>query len=233
MQSCDPVTGLCSVDTSKDVEVATVHYVGDPMCSWCWGISPGLKTLEMYAAAQGVGFRVTVGGLRPGGGDPWNDQFKSFLHDEWTHIATTTGQPFGFKLLERPIFNYDTEPACRAIVVARRIFDEESAPSPSTYAFFCAVQRSFYVDGKDLSETNSYLDACDEAGLDFGKFSRAFLTDRAREITRQDFASARRWGVRSFPALVLERKGSIRPLSSGYVTGQKLIDRLKSALSLA
>ncbi len=38
-------------------------YVGDPMCSWCWGIAPQLDTL--VRTHPDIPLRIVVGGLRP------------------------------------------------------------------------------------------------------------------------------------------------------------------------
>ncbi|MEK7946242.1 DsbA family protein [Pigmentiphaga sp. YJ18] len=232
MPSCDTSAGLCSIDAPRADQDAVIHYFGDPMCSWCWGLSPSLKVLEAHATERGIGFQITVGGLRAGGGDPWIDGFKRFLRKEWTHVAEATGQPFGFTLLDRPSFNYDTEPACRAIVVARRLFAEGGFPASSTYEFFSAVQRTFYVEGMDLSQSSSYVDACAATGLDLGRFTSAFASDEARKAAAQDFAKARNFEVRSFPTLLVERGGRMLPLSSGYATGRQMIDRLDALLAV-
>ena len=125
---CDPETGLCTpapldgetieIDYRNDVEVI---YVGDPMCSWCWGISPQLNQLKEKARANQISYQIVLGGLRPGGGDEWNENFKNFLKHHWEEVNTRSGQPFGFELFERDTFNYDTEPACRAVVAMRSL----------------------------------------------------------------------------------------------------------------
>ena len=38
-------------------------YVGDPMCSWCWGFAPALEQLERR---YGLPLKVVMGGLRTG-----------------------------------------------------------------------------------------------------------------------------------------------------------------------
>ncbi|MEO0573357.1 MAG: hypothetical protein AAF039_16765 [Bacteroidota bacterium] len=117
--NCDEETGLCSPaplayqqhgasNTSKGVEVI---YIGDPMCSWCWGISKHLFKLRAYQKATQGTFKIVVGGLRPGGGDAWDDKFKGYLRHHWDQVNKTSGQPFGSKLLDRDHFNYDTEPS--------------------------------------------------------------------------------------------------------------------------
>ena len=84
---CDPETGLCEIPdfTTENVEEikwegdTEIIYVGDPMCSWCWGISPQLNALERYGKQQGIPFRLVLGGLRGEGDQAWNQEFKDYL----------------------------------------------------------------------------------------------------------------------------------------------------------
>ncbi len=63
---CDPVTGACQLsDRDKTVDSAVpamrsgwaVHYIGDPMCSWCWGMTPTVAAVEAFCEAEGIGRR--------------------------------------------------------------------------------------------------------------------------------------------------------------------------------
>ena len=54
-QYCDPVTGEYTAadlrNGSMDEPILSdleIIYVGDPMCSWCWGISNHLKELKNH-----------------------------------------------------------------------------------------------------------------------------------------------------------------------------------------
>lgn len=238
MMQCDPTTGSCllpdespgtqrQTTTSSDI---VIRYVGDPMCSWCWGISPAVKQLAEYCDQHGLSFVMTMGGLRAGGGDPWNLAFKAFLRQEWSHIQKTTGQPFGFSLLEAAQFNYDTEPACRAVATASLLLAERGLPSSAALPFLAATQYKFYVDGQDPKTEAFYHDICDRVGLPFEEFSQTFTSQRAREAVSQDFALCRQWGVRSFPTLLLERHGEISLLATGYVDSETLLNRLSAQL---
>jgi len=87
---CDPITGLCTIpdfdapsETISWKQGEELIYIGDPMCSWCWGISPELNALERYATSENIPFKVLMGGLRPGGGEEWNDEFKGYLRHHW------------------------------------------------------------------------------------------------------------------------------------------------------
>ena len=61
MMKCDPVTGVCVLpEPDKRVDGAAVvakrgwavRYIGDPMCSWCWGISPTVDEVEAFHQAR-------------------------------------------------------------------------------------------------------------------------------------------------------------------------------------
>ncbi len=236
MPTCDPVLGGCllsDAESSAPARVATrdsgwtVHYVGDPMCSWCWGISPTVKKLEAYCIENGLDFSLVVGGLRSGGGDFWGESFKSFLRHEWTHIHEMTGQPFGFSLLDASFFDYDTEPACRAVVAATALARECGLPRTTPLAFFSAIQQAFYVEGKDPKEMEFYRTICDAVGLDFKRFCQEFTSARALKDVKADFARCRDWGVRSFPSILIEKSGNTRLLAAGYTTPDALIARVE------
>lgn len=237
---CDPQTGTCLVPDSHSDAAAThtaypgiaVRYVGDPMCSWCWGISPALKALEDFCAAEGIEFSVVVGGLRVGGGDPWTAQFKAFLRQEWAHISEVTGQPIGFHLLDAEEFNYDTEPACRAVVSVQLLQAQQQLPPASVLQFFTAVQRKFYVEGADPRFSEFYAEPCAEVGLDFAEFRALFESVQAKHATADVFAQRHAWQVRSFPTLLLEHHGQRTTLSSGFVTADQVLTTLQHQLAL-
>lgn len=51
---CDEKLGVCSVkevDLKDELELEqpTLFYIGDPMCSWCYGMSDILKILKNTA----------------------------------------------------------------------------------------------------------------------------------------------------------------------------------------
>lgn len=232
---CDAETGSCQLPPEKSLRetpgqtarsLDAVHYIGDPMCSWCWGISPVVTAIAQFCESRDIAFSMTMGGLRAGGGDTWNEKFKGFLENEWKHIGAKTGQPFGFGLLDRPEFNYDTEPACRAIVTVQMLQQRQHLAEGLPLRFFSAVQRKFYVDGHDPKEIGFYRDICDELAVDFAEFSETFSSPSAIQATQQAFAQCRQWGVRSFPTLLIQTGGELRTLANGYVTEEAALQRL-------
>lgn len=249
---CDPVTGVCSVpdldepadsvDSVEPVESAAlaaansrrpwaVRYIGDPMCSWCWGISPTVAAVEAFCDAEGIEFSITMGGLRPGGGDPWTAEFKDFLRNEWHHITQATGQPFGFTLLDAAHFDYDTEPACRAVATVKLLQARNQLPNSTALEFFSEVQRKFYVEGQDPKVADFYAGICANLGLDFKEFHAVFDSSEGLQAVQQEFIRCRQWGVRSFPTLLLEHDGKTQPLAAGFVTTEQALSRLRQEIA--
>ena len=216
---CDPATGLCTpaplaesnvtIEWREDVEII---YVGDPMCSWCWGISPQLNQLKRKGEEVGIPYRIVVGGLRPGGGDEWNDKFKDFLKHHWEEVNERSGQPFGYELFDLDAFNYDTEPSCRAVVVARQLAPDQEE------RFFELVQHHFYVKNKDPKTTEFYRPICLELGIDFEAFAKSFESIEAQQLTQVDFQLNRQWGVRGFPTVILRVGTQMYGLATGFAT---------------
>ncbi len=233
--TCDLETGLCTPAVTPGGPAREVRapveeeilYVGDPMCSWCWGLSPALERLQAHARERGIPFSVVVGGLRPGGGDPWTPAFKAFLRHHWEEIGERAGQPFSMKLLERQRFNYDTEPSCRAVVVARELLRERGAED-RLYPFFSAIQRKFFAESADPTEVSFYETISAEHGIDFATFRKRFESAEARAATAAEFALSRQLGVSAFPTVLLRRREAVRPIAVGFSTAEAMIGAIGS-----
>ncbi len=214
---CDPETGLCTLPEFEGAATETVWregqeiiYIGDPMCSWCWGISPELNALQRFGTQQGIPLTLTMGGLRPGGGEAWNDQFKNFLKHHWQEVSERSGQPFGYELFELESFDYDTEPACRAVVTVRQIDPEK------TLSFYEYVQHHFYVKSEDPKQVEFYRPICEKLGIDFTQFSTLFPSDEMKQLTAEDFSTSRSWGIRGFPSVIYRDGDQLHLIARGY-----------------
>ncbi|NOQ70769.1 MAG: DsbA family protein [Crocinitomix sp.] len=195
-------------------------YVGDAMCSWCHGIAPELDQLKNDHSD--LDFKLVMGGLRPYNTEKAIDM-ADFLKSHWVEIEERTGQPFTHDILKDPDFVYDTEPASRAVVVARMM-------NPAIeYDFFKAVQMAFYRDNFNTNNVATYLPLASEFGLDPVKFEELFNSNEAKEHTKGDFQITQQMGINSFPSMVLKKKGQFTLIAKGY---QKAADINKIIASL-
>ncbi len=200
-----------------------ILYVADPMCSWCWGFSPVIEAIAAAAAGR-AWVKVVVGGLRPGTPEPMTAPAKAAVRQHWEHVLAETGQPFDFGFFEHAAFVYDTEPACRAVVVVRGLDPAAALP------YFASVQRAFYAGGRDVTAGDVLADLA--AGfVEAGAFRERFVAPEWLAATRSDFALAQTLGIAGFPAVVLADDDGYRLLTMGYQPFEALRAPLEQWLS--
>ncbi len=185
-------------------------YIGDPMCSWCWGFAP---VLERLVAAHDLELRIVVGGLRPGpAAQPLTERLRSFLLHHWDQVAAASGQPFDRDALiaRPPTWKYDTELPARAVVTIRAMAPHLELP------LFFSLQEAFYARGDDITDPGLYPGLVTDLGVSAEEFSRRLAAERSRRAAHEDFATARRLGVTGFPTTLLAAGGRYRMLAAGY-----------------
>jgi putative protein-disulfide isomerase len=185
-------------------------YIGDPMCSWCWGFSPVMLALAKQCHGRAK-VSVVMGGLHPGTTEPQDQERKDFLRHHWKEVNERTDQPFSYGLLDRNDFVYDTEPACRAVVTARTMQDDMIA-----LEFFSKLQRAFYVDNSDIPKQGVLVRLAEEFGFEKGPFEAQFASNEMIEQTAADFEHARSMGVTGFPTVIVKHKNQYACLTWGY-----------------
>lgn len=202
--------------------------IADPMCSWCYGF--GKEVTELHSVIPQLELEVVVGGLRPGETAvmPREQRVARLAH--WSRVESVSGLPFNREaFLSNDNLVYDTEPACRAVVTARRL-----APEVDQLAVLRAIQHAFYADGMDVTkgENLAAVGAGALSSLGFPTTEDAFLKEwrspEAMADTRDDFLRARRWGVSSFPSLLLEDGAKLYNLAPGYVDAGQLVSRVRT-----
>ena len=201
-------------------------YIADPMCAWSYGFGPELAAL--LEGVPGLPVDVVVGGLRPYSKNALDANERAGLKAQWEKVAKETGLPFSFDILSMDNFAFDTEPACRAVVAARKL-----APEASLYVFH-EIQRMFFSEGKDVTQADVLADiasrALGEQGFPVEKadFLAMWSSDLAVKTTNEDFVLTAKWELNAFPTLVLERDGALDLVTTGYVAMPRLIELLLS-----
>ncbi len=195
-------------------------YVGDPMCSWCWGFAPEIESL-----ADQYPVEVVVGGLRPGpSAQPLDDRMAASLRHHWVEVSERTNQPFDTAFLDRRDgWVYDTEPAAVAVALIREM-DE-----PSTLDYFITVQHAFYVDGRDVTDFDVLTDLTGDLDVDREAFRERLESDEAKKMAWGDFSRSRNWGIGGFPALIGDlADGQLALLARGWTEAGLIRARINS-----
>ncbi len=184
-------------------------YVMDPMCSWCWGFAPVVQALTAQAQARGIGADLVVGGLRQER-IAMDQAGRERTASYWHAVHEASGQPFNFECGLPEGLVYDTEPACRALVVAR------SLDAQASWTLAGLIQRAFYVEGRNVTLPRQLLELAETAGLSRAEFADRFDSQAVRDATAADFNWARNLGIAGFPTLLAEHKGQLALLTNGY-----------------
>lgn len=205
-------------------------YVGDPMCSWSYGF--GKELAGLGAMHPGLRLHIVAGGLRVGPGEVLDQQGKQFRLRHWDRVQASSGLPFDrAAFLAREDFVYDTEPASRAFVAARRL-----APQADLLAVFRRLQHAFYAEGRDITSGRTLAEVAvgelQAQGLDIEirGFEAEWRSEDAILETRADFRLARMLGADSFPSLLLDTGRGIVEISQGYAEAGLLDMRLRGVM---
>ncbi len=191
--------------SAPDLELV---YIGDPMCSWCWGFNPVLEALD---ARYDFPLRVVVGGLRPGpNAEAMDDKMAAFIAHHWHQVEAASGQPFDHAILQRRGWRYDTELPCVAVVAMRELAPER------TLAFFARLHRAFYAEGVDITAADAYPALAGGFAPDVDAFMAALRSPGVKQRAWRDFAWARQMGVSGFPTLLLRSGEQWIPVTYGY-----------------
>jgi putative protein-disulfide isomerase len=196
-------------------------YFADPMCSWCYGFSPVIGAIAERFEDR-MPLTLVMGGLRAGNTAAMRQQDKGYIREAWTRVNAATGQPFDFGFFEREGFIYDTEPACRAVVAARRLMPRLAL------GFMGRVQQAFYAENRDMTSGDEITDVAEEAGFERKEFADALLAPDTRNETFRDFLTAQQLGIHGFPTLIAgsEQEGYAL-ITNGYRPLDDILDPLE------
>ena len=213
---------LMMANTMNSQDKPTLIYVGDPMCSWCYGFGHEIED-AITELGEEIQLEVVMGGLRPYNTQTMAD-LKDFLSDHWKHVYEASGQPFQYGILDTKLL-YDTEPACRAVMIAREL----QASTVMTY--FHNVQTAFYAENKNPHLTGTYADIAESMGIDRITFVNKFESKEYKASIKNDFLRASQLGVRSFPTVLLSVNGETKVVSAGYSKAEKVVEVVKSLMN--
>ena len=185
-----------------------IIFVVDPMCSWCWGFSPVIEALRKSDTTT---FSLILGGLRAKGEMTWDEHSKRYLQGHWEQVATSTGQPFSNALFEKEHFDYDTHPACKAVLSVRECFGMKKA-----FEYLHTIQEAFYTKGKDITQPEVLMKVLDYIDVDIKKFDTFYKSERAQTLMEHDFAKARSMGANAFPSVVIIDEEGHMVCQKGY-----------------
>ena len=183
------------------MSAATLHYIYDPLCGWCYGAEPLL-----HAAHSVLPIQLHGGGMMTGANrQSVSPQLRDYVMPHDRRIAEYTGQPFGEAYFEGLLRDhdavFDSAPPITAVLAAEKI-------AGRGLELLARLQTAHYVEGRRIADRAVLRDLAESIGLDPQVFNAAF-TEILGADTQAHIKNSRQWlakiGGQGFPTLALEQ----------------------------
>jgi len=209
----------------------TLFYLFDPLCGWCYGLTPALSALN---ETPGIVVRLLPTGLFSGrGARAMDDDFAGFAWSNDKRIERLTGQAFTQRYRDEVLGDrqrpFDSGPATLALTAVAL-----TAPA-SEVGMLKAIQRARYVEGSDVTSFATLASLLNGLGLTPAAEALAqpdadLLQANATRISHAQ-SLMREFDARGVPTLIAEVGDRRRLLNSGagYSDPRGLIHQLEVA----
>jgi putative protein-disulfide isomerase len=200
---------------------ATLVYIYDPMCSWCWGYAPTWLKLKDSLSLH-VDIMYGLGGLAPDSNEPMPASMQKFLQQTWENIAQQLGSQFNFDFWTKCQPRRSTYPACRAAIVARASGKEQEMLS--------AIQQAYYLQAKNPSNIDTLQALAISIGLDGDEFIQQISSQSIDDLLKTEIAKMRQLPINGFPSLVLIKDNRCISIPIDYKNWRNTFELISSEL---
>ena len=177
---------------------ATLHYIHDPLCGWCYGAEPLVRAA---AAVPGLELELHAGGLWP---QPTHlpADMRRYIQQADQRIAQMSGQPFGVPYLNGslldPTLVLHSRPTVAAVLAAQALDPSKVLP------MLRGIQHAHYEHGQRVVEREVLCAIAEECGLPRAEFSAALDSVPVDAHIAATQRLMGRVGAGGFPTFVLQ-----------------------------
>ena len=210
---------------------ATLHYIHDPLCGWCYGAQPLVS-----AALAMLGDRLALqlhGGALFAEPQQLTPAMAEHIVRADERIEEISGQPFGEAYTEGLLAEQSTVlyslPPIAAVLAAAALHPDAG------YPMLVAIQHAHYQRGLRVVEEDVLTELAEELGFEAAAFAAAFAQASGSEVIEHVQTSRRLLGEvggQGFPTLVLEVQGQrqVLPHQQDYGRPDAFVERIAARL---
>ncbi len=201
---------------------AQLHYLHDPMCSWCWGFKPtwNIVTKQLKGKIQIISL---LGGLAPDSDEDMPLQIRDYVQSNWRRIEEKIpGTKFNYDFWNKCKPRRSTYPACRAVISARIQSPEFEVPMIS------AIQKCYYLDAQNPSDELVLVTLAEELGLDANKFLLDLRSEKVSKMLLAEISLAKTKGMSRMPSLSLQNGGELKAITIDFLDPDYIIAQIIS-----
>lgn len=200
-----------------------LHYVLDPMCSWCWAFRPSLQAIREQFPDLPIHY--VLGGLAADSDEPMPVEMQQYLPTIWRQIEERTGASFNYDFWTQCAPRRSTWRACRAMIVA------EALQPDSSEAMLEAIQQAYYQQARNPSDRDTLIDLAHTLGLNTETFAAVLDHPDTQQALDQHMTLAQQLQAQGFPAIRLQVEDKLYRISDGYVDAKTLVGRLQEVMN--
>src|SRR5262245_55486941 len=200
------------------MSTATLHYIYDPLCGWCYGSAPLVKAAREIG---GLRFVLHGGGMMAGSARQLaSEGLREFIMQHVSRITAMTGQPFGKGYTDGLLRDHtallDSEPPTAAILAVE-------AAAGRGYDMLTHMQKAHYIEGRALSDRAALAELAEDLGIERAAFDAEFSKALGSAVQAHMAESRRllaRVGGQGFPTFALETPRGLAMLDSSRWLGK-------------
>lgn len=190
-----------------------ILYFWDAYCGWCYGFDKIFT--KFYENHSDLEIEIISGGLFFGDNSKKIKEYGYFQEgnkkiSEMYDIEF--GEEYNKVLEEGEMILNSVHPAIAMDVV------KEFIPNSKLLNFAYDIQCKFFIEGKSLSEVQTYVELSDKYEIDSSDFAlKLTIAFKNTNPIHSDFIKTLNLGIESYPTAVLEKEGEFYDLR-GYAT---------------
>jgi len=235
---CDLKTGVCGETGEEEMEVidfnqpqksVQLYYVTDPICSHCWAIEPVLRRfVEQYG--HYFNFHTVMGGLlekwHDGPIDPANGIYKpADVAGHWREVGQHSRMPIdGSLMIDNPV--QSSYPPSRVFKIIQKNHSDAKA-----FEYLRRAREALFAFNQNIAEKSVMIEIVNQLGLDGEAIVSEAEQSVGQQLLDEDFALARKLGVRGFPTIMMINEENKGVKIAGGRPFEYYVNGLKQALN--
>jgi len=189
---------------------ATLYYIHDPMCSWCWGFNSTWKNVK-DSLPSSISIQYILGGLAPDSSEPMPIEMRKYIQTNWSKIEQKiSGVKFNYDFWDNCTPKRSTYPACRAVIAVKN----QNPDLEQT--IIKLIQQAYYVNAKNPSDDSTLIELAKTLDIDIKQFIHDLNFESTQQQLLDDIALMQTLGVSSLPSLVLKIGTDLKSINIDY-----------------
>jgi putative protein-disulfide isomerase len=201
-------------------------YVYDPLCGWCYGFGPVMEQIAKNYN-ENVDIEIISGGMVIGERIKPVGNMSAYILESIPRLERTSGVTFGqpyIELIKEGSYITSSEKPSIALCVYKsfKIVDQ--------IAFAHAIQKSYFLEAKDLNQDSTYSNIASRFGIDKNAFLKRMQDSTYLNLAHAEFNRASVLGVNGFPTVLEKNENGYKVITEGYTDYSTLEKYLNKAI---